>query len=219
MKDREGSKDQEEDGCDAQAATVVTASSSSDLRNAAQVSTASIDISRPAPLSEPTSTQHIPAATSASVPPLPAAKAADSAETSVDTNDTTANLPVRIWDRAYDLLKEEEAVLVDVYEKILSRQLQNGLGSAVPASQPNHIAQHDPDTRRSQMKQLVHAGLDRIAREAKAKEALGGAVDVVLSARDIISSVIQATPQAALAWSGVCVGLEVSPSGKRCFAC
>jgi hypothetical protein len=62
------------------------------------------------------------------------------------------------------------------------------------------------------MEQLVHAGLDKTAREAKVKEGLGSTMDTVLSLRNTISSAIQAMPQAALAWTGVCIGLEVSSS-------
>ena len=63
----------------------------------------------------------------------------------------------------------------------------------MPESQPNDIA-HDPDTRRRQMKQLVYAGLERIAREAKVKEHVGVAMDVALAVRDVVSSVIEAMP-------------------------
>ena len=93
---------------------------------------------------------------------------------------------MRLWDRAYNDLKREETDLVDVYEKILSRQLQDGPGSAVPESQPNTIAHSNSDARRRQMTQLIHAGLDKTAREATVKEGFGVAVNVVLSARNII---------------------------------
>ncbi|KAK3946786.1 hypothetical protein QBC32DRAFT_329042 [Pseudoneurospora amorphoporcata] len=166
--------------------------------------------SRPAPLPESTPIQQIPAATSTSALRLPAAPATDSAdtETPADADDTTASLPVRLWDRAYNDLKREEAELVDAYEKLLSRQLQDGPGSAVPESQPNTIAQNNSDRRR-QMTQLINAGLAKTEREAKVKESLSTAVDVVLSARDIINSAIQAVPQAALAWTGICIVLEM----------
>jgi hypothetical protein len=69
------------------------------------------------------------------------------------------------------------------------------------------------------MAQLIHAGLDKTAREAKVKKSLSVAVDVVMSAKNIISTAIQAVPQAALAWTGICVALEVSLPGKQCFTC
>ncbi|KAJ9139419.1 WD40 repeat-like protein [Pleurostoma richardsiae] len=119
------------------------------------------------------------------------------------------SLPERLWDRAYDALKEDHAGLVEAYEKILSSQLERGLGSTVPESQQNAIAQHDPDARRRQMVQLVLAGRDRTTREAKLKSAIGTSVQAVLSLKDTVSLAIQAVPQAALAWSGVCIAMEM----------
>lgn len=205
-KDREGSQGKEQD------VTVVTSCASSDRKDSTEVSAVSIDIPHPT---------KIPAATTTSVSQLPAAPATDSTDTktSTDADGATASLPVRLWDRAYNDLKREEKDLVDAYEKILSRQLQDGPGSAVPESQLNTIAQNNSDARRNQMAQLIQAGLDKTAREATVKEGLGVAVDVVLSARNIISSAIQAVPQAALAWTGVCLALEVRLSGGRCSTC
>ena len=101
---------------------------------------------------------------------------------------------------------------MDAYEKILSRQLQNGSNSMVLESQPNIIAQNNSDRHR-QMIQLINAGLAKTEREAKVKESCGEVMDVVLSVKNIISTAIQAAPQAALAWTGICIALEVHLSG------
>ncbi|KAH6848138.1 hypothetical protein B0I37DRAFT_354784 [Chaetomium sp. MPI-CAGE-AT-0009] len=61
----------------------------------------------------------------------------------------------------------EETELAGAYEMILSWQLQDGPGPAVPESQPNTIAQDNSDA--------------KTAREAKVKEGLGVAVDVCLA--------------------------------------
>ncbi|KAK3949442.1 hypothetical protein QBC32DRAFT_266734 [Pseudoneurospora amorphoporcata] len=141
---------------------------------------------------------------------LPAAPATNptNTETSASADDTTTSLPVRFWEDAYNELKQEEAKLVDAYEKILSRQLQNGSNSMVLESQPNIIAQNNSDRRR-QMTQLINAGLAKTEREAKVKESCGEVVDVVLSTKNIISAAIQTVPQAALAWTGICIALEM----------
>lgn len=219
-KDREGSKGQEEDGSDMRTVAVV-APAFRDRKDATQVSAASMHVSRLTPVPEPTSTQQIPAAIPTPAPSLPAALVTDSAdiETTADAHGTTTSLPVRLWDRAYNAIKQEEGGLVDAYEKILSRQLQDGPGSVVPESQPNTIAQNNSDARRHQMTQLIQAGLDKTAREAMVKDGLGVAVDVVLSVRNIISLAMQAVPQAALAWTGICLTLEVRSSGGRRSAC
>ncbi|KAL2140827.1 hypothetical protein VTI28DRAFT_3191 [Corynascus sepedonium] len=178
---------------------------SPDRGDTTQVSAANKDISQHVALPGSTCTRQISAPTSRSDAPLPAASVTDSA----DADNTTASLPARLWDRAYDDLRREESELIELYEKILSRQLQDGPGSAVPESQPNTIARDDADARRRQMARLIHAGLDKTGREAKVKEGLGVAVDVVLSSMNVISSAIQAVPQAALAWSGMCLALEM----------
>jgi hypothetical protein len=117
-----------------------------------------------------------------------------------------ASLPEHLWDRAYDELKanEAEAALVEAYEKVLSRHLESERDIDA-----NIIAQGNPDARRAQMNQLVTSGLAKIKRETKIKESLDKGVQVIMSAKDIISSAIQTVPQAALAWTGVCVALEV----------
>ncbi|UKZ64546.1 uncharacterized protein TrAtP1_005761 [Trichoderma atroviride] len=59
------------------------------------------------------------------------------------------------------------------------------------------------------MRRLIDEGLNNTAREAKIKETIGTATQFIFAAKDIISSAIQTAPQAALAWSGVCVALEM----------
>jgi hypothetical protein len=127
--------------------------------------------------------------------------------------DKSPSLPEHLWDRAYDELKENEtseATLVHAYEKILSRHLRDrDPASDSNVGEENIIAQDDPSARRAQMKQLVTSGLAKIKGETKIKDSLDKGVQVVMSAKDIISSAIQSIPQAALAWVGVCVALEV----------
>ncbi|KAM0254754.1 hypothetical protein ACHAQJ_006470 [Trichoderma viride] len=112
------------------------------------------------------------------------------------------SLPERLWDQAYNDLKTHDAALSQAYEKILSRKLGGqGFNSPVTKSEQNIIAQDDAHTRRAQMRQLIHDGLDKTAQEAKIKESIGTATQLVLSVEDIISSAVQAVPQAALTWA------------------
>lgn len=122
--------------------------------------------------------------------------------------DKSASLPEHLWDRAYDDLKVHETVLIQAYEKILSSKLYDrSLEFNGDVYEKNTIAQDDPGARRAQMEQLVTSGLAKITREAKIKESTG--VQIIMSAKEMISSAIQTIPQAALAWTGVCVALEV----------
>jgi hypothetical protein len=180
--------------------------------DAAQASTANTPVYQPDVRLKPIESHGVHSATSASSSPPPANGSITSGEKATTANaHPAASLPERLWDRAYDDLKGEDSRLLDAYEKILSYNLDaNSTSSTASKLQPNAIVQNDPDSRRRQMEQLVHTGLDKTAREAKVKGVLGSTIDVVLSARDTISFAIQAMPQAALAWSGVCIGLEVS---------
>jgi len=121
-----------------------------------------------------------------------------------------AILPEELWDRAYDDLKANESKLIMAYEKILSRELDvDAHGSVAFELQTNRIEQTEPTIRRSQMRKLAQAGLQKTDKEAKAKQKIGDAMQVVLSAKETVSSAIEAIPQAALAWTGVCFALQI----------
>ena len=65
------------------------------------------------------------------------------------------------------------------------------------------------------MMQLVQTGLDKTAKEATVKRRLEEGIDVISSVKGIIHAAVQAVPQAAVAWVGVCLALEVaSPQTK-----
>ncbi|RYP47535.1 hypothetical protein DL768_006412 [Monosporascus sp. mg162] len=135
--------------------------------------------------------------------PLPDTLATPASNAAISA-DMAASLSERLWDRAYDDLKLKEAPLIQAYEKILSRKLcGRELDSPVDESEPNAIAQDDRRARQSQMRQLIRAGLEKTSREAKVKENIGTAIQVVLSMKSMISSAVQVVPQAALAWTGM----------------
>lgn len=116
-----------------------------------------------------------------------------------------------LWDQAYNDLKNDDSALITVYERILSYELNENSSSSVALDyNKSSIDQIDQAMRRSQMGQLVHAGLKKIEQGAQVKQGIENAMHVVLSAKDIISSAIQTVPQSALAWTGVCFALQVS---------
>ncbi|KAK0723463.1 NACHT domain-containing protein [Lasiosphaeria miniovina] len=65
------------------------------------------------------------------------------------------------------------------------------------------------------MKRLIQGGLDKTAREAKEKERIGVVMDGVLATVNVVSSAIEAMPQASLVWSGVCVALEQTETSRN----
>lgn len=124
-------------------------------------------------------------------------------------------LPERLWNQAYDLVKASDPSTVDAYESILSARLsEQDAGASDPphpadlASQQNKIAQ-DADKRRMQMQRLVQHGLRRTEKDAKVKQDMEDGTQAVMAVKEIVDKAIQASPEAAIAWVGVCFALEV----------
>jgi hypothetical protein len=124
---------------------------------------------------------------------------------------TPTSPPEQLWNRAYDELKNDHGQLLLGYEKILSQELDGVDWNTISESQlvETMIEEKNPVERKSQMTRLVRAGLEKTEAEANVKKGAGEAIQVVLSAKDMIGSVINDVPQAALAWTGVCLALQV----------
>ena len=114
--------------------------------------------------------------------------------------------PETLWDRAYDALKTEEPKLLETYEKYIVRSLKG-----TPKEAGNQIEQRDRKSRRSQMNQLLRKGLDGTAKWDKVEGNMAVAVNVILSVKDTVDTALSAAPVAALAWTGICVAMQVSP--------
>jgi WD40 repeat protein len=188
--------------------TAIISTKDGDVHQSAQMSHVLADI-------EPQSHQQVASAidASASSVPLPntGILAIPPPATALNPAATTyAIQPEQLWDRAYDDLKTYESALVMAYEKILSRELDKDAPNSIALeSQVNTVEQIEPAIRRLQMRQLVQAGLKKTEAEAKAKQNIGNAMRVILSAKNIVSSAVQVFPQAALAWTGVCFALQI----------
>lgn len=158
--------------------------------------TSSLSIAQPA-----SAVQLSPTTISIKPPPSPVqlAPTTSSSHLAAIAASVPVTLSEELWDRAYDLLKDEEKKIVQKYERVLSQEL-------LPEGS---IEQRDHGKRRSQMKQLLQSGLQRTEKEAKRKESLGTIVQVVLSAKGMVDSAIQAVPQAAFAWAGIGLALQV----------
>jgi hypothetical protein len=60
------------------------------------------------------------------------------------------------------------------------------------------------------MQQLVQEGLDRTQNQASIKRGIDEGLQAVQVVRGIVDKAVHAAPEAAVAWVGVCLGLEVS---------
>lgn len=129
---------------------------------------------------------------------------------SFNTAASSSNPSEQLWNTAYDQLKQKEPKLVDAYETILSQPFRGDSLDHYPLNQQNSIEQTNVSKRRSQMDKLIQSGLARTEKEAKVKQSIGEVMQMVLSVKDVVSSAVQAMPQAALAWTGVCFALQVS---------
>uniref|UniRef100_A0A0D2YF15 NACHT domain-containing protein n=1 Tax=Fusarium oxysporum (strain Fo5176) TaxID=660025 RepID=A0A0D2YF15_FUSOF len=148
--------------------------------------------SRPAsqPSTRPTSQPSPPTSTDSDTPPLP-------------------SLQERLWNQAYDELKASEPKLVEAYEQILSAELcRNDSPSVASRPTKNEIGM-TRKTRYRQMQQLVQQGLDRTHRAASIKRGIDEGLQAVQAVRGIVDKAVHAAPEAAVAWVGVCFGLEI----------
>lgn len=88
--------------------------------------------------------------------------------------------------------------MVKAYEKILSGRA-SAIDSASETTKPQNTISRNPGARQEQMHKLIQDGLQKTNQEAKIIQGISKAAKFVLLANDIISTAIQAVPQAALA--------------------
>lgn len=128
------------------------------------------------------------------------------------TDSETSLLPSlqeRLWNQAYDELKASEPKLVEAYERILSAGLRQNYSSSITSESTENEIGRTRETRCRQMQQLVQEGLDRTRKEASIKQGIDEGLQAVQAVRGIVDKAVQAAPEAAVAWVGVCLGLEV----------
>ncbi|KAF2183979.1 NACHT-domain-containing protein, partial [Zopfia rhizophila CBS 207.26] len=132
-----------------------------------------------------------------------------------DPASSPPSLPERLWNQAYDQAKAGDSRTVDIYEKILSARLSqkdadpaDTSHSADLASQQNAIEQ-DLDKRWMQMRQLVQDGLHRTERDANVKRGMEDGIQAAMAVKEVVDRAVQAAPEAALVWVGVCFALEI----------
>ncbi|KAE9374143.1 hypothetical protein N431DRAFT_454945 [Stipitochalara longipes BDJ] len=106
-----------------------------------------------------------------------------------------------LWDQAYDCLKADESALIQNYEKFLSQSLRAPGLNSTRSHLDADIIRRDRKVRRSQMSQIVEVGLKEMDK-TKWNTANRGVIQSILSAKEMISSAVQASPEANLAWAG-----------------
>ncbi|KAG5656877.1 hypothetical protein KAF25_011046 [Fusarium avenaceum] len=139
--------------------------------------------------------------TSGLPPPL------SSLSTSKLSNGSTGSLQERLWNRAYANLKDDETTTVEAYESLLlqrSEELEPRPMSS-PDDQTMTLLLRNPD----HMEKLVNRGLERSQRIALAKKNIEEFVRVAEPVKQVMKVVVQAAPQATIAWSCISFALEI----------
>lgn len=125
---------------------------------------------------------------------------------SADASATLSNLHERLWNRAYEELKESDPKVVEVYETVLRGLVNTSSGPLGSTEGHNGNAS---GTRCQQLQQLVRSGLDRTWREAAMKRGFENSLQVVQTLHELVEKALRTAPQVAFAWLGISIGLEV----------
>ncbi|KAH8753652.1 hypothetical protein F5883DRAFT_191999 [Diaporthe sp. PMI_573] len=134
-----------------------------------------------------------------------------------------------LWNRAYEALCEKDRLLVNEYEKILSKELseqatgitalQDTSGQAETLALAENRISTDPDTRQAQLKKITDNGIRR-AEEKQIEYTVFGhnfvlrdqvsqAAHFIKTVKGLVDEAVKVSPEASLAWAGVCVLLPV----------
>lgn len=125
---------------------------------------------------------------------------------------SSGSLLERLWNKAYDDLRtdKESESLVKGYENLLVKRFEELNGSPLPASVQTTLATLKQP---GQLKKFVAAGLENSEKIAAVKNNIKEFGQVSKPVKAVMDVVVQAAPQAALAWSCVSFALQVCPPG------
>ncbi|KAI3333003.1 hypothetical protein F4824DRAFT_275426 [Ustulina deusta] len=135
-----------------------------------------------------------------------------------------------LWDRAYGNLKNDEPKLVNDYEELLSKELQNTISDSsndgpTQAMRPNDVSRDtDRQSQQARLNTIIEAGLQRME-EKKTKYTIAGhefdlsdqidqAAGLVLWAKDLIGEAVKQSPEASIVWAGVSIILPLLTNPK-----
>ncbi|KAJ3572376.1 hypothetical protein NPX13_g5069 [Xylaria arbuscula] len=135
----------------------------------------------------------------------------------ISPEDATETLS--LWDRAYNALRSKDAKLVDDYEDLLSKEMQNG---GLPDTLGDDGA--DKQSQRALLQAVIAAGLHRIeskrtrytiaGHEFNLSNQIDQAAKLVIWAKDWIGEAVKRSPEASIAWVGVSVILPLLTNPK-----
>ncbi|EXL66943.1 hypothetical protein FOPG_16910 [Fusarium oxysporum f. sp. conglutinans race 2 54008] len=124
-----------------------------------------------------------------------------------------------LWDRAYEGLRHKDEQLVDKYEELLSRELPPRTSTQRLEKTNEQIDNTNLENRQEQLKTIIGNGLRRMD-EGKTKYIIFGhefvprdqiaqAARFVQGMRTLVDEAVKVSPEASLAWAGVCTILPI----------
>ncbi|TLD25037.1 hypothetical protein PspLS_06272 [Pyricularia sp. CBS 133598] len=134
-----------------------------------------------------------------------------------------------LWNLAYEVLRDKDAQLVDQYEKLLSKELEERVNRTVvtqditrQTDNLNHTENRidvNPNKRQNQLKTIMDQGLRRTDQKKIAYTLFGHkfvlskqvaqAGQLIQAIKSLVSEAVKVSPEASLVWAGVCVLLPV----------
>ncbi|CAM1509539.1 Fc.00g032780.m01.CDS01 [Cosmosporella sp. VM-42] len=131
-----------------------------------------------------------------------------STDPSLVTRTPLQSLHERLWNQAYDELEENEPKVVEAYERILSTNFHGDDSESTLHCAKNETGQAQ-GTRSRRMERVVQAGLERTKAQAATNEKVDSGLQIMKTLRGVIDNSLKVAPEAAVAWAGVCIGLEI----------
>ncbi|CEJ82920.1 hypothetical protein VHEMI02960 [[Torrubiella] hemipterigena] len=118
--------------------------------------------------------------------------------------------PPSLWERAYENLREENSSLIKEYEKLLAKHLLSDLSLTTTS---------ETSVDQKKMQQITKLGLESL-NESRLKYTIAGMEFVVIDQvaqvsealikfKEYVADAIKASPEASMAWAGVCVILPL----------
>lgn len=120
------------------------------------------------------------------------------------------SLPDSLWVQAYDEVQEDDPKLTEAYTKLLNDKLGSGEN---PAAGNNVENQTVWEQRHAEFSRLVECGLERTKKAFETKEKIHEGTRLLKSVTELISTSLKHAPQAATAWAGVCLLVQVRFEG------
>lgn len=118
-------------------------------------------------------------------------------------------LSARLWTQAWDAIRNDNPKVAEAYEAVLQSELKN---ESNPINSDNS---HENNAQQAQayLVLLIKSGLEKTESEAVVKQNIQEGIRVVSSVKDFVGTAVKYAPEAATAWAGVCLLLQVRDHG------